>query len=258
MKLTFILFTFFINFFHPLYIKAEGIIDSSNEQKNNSLKESLLKNDSENKKIHIVQIGDTITSISKSYGITKELIIKLNNLKDENYIYVGQNLIISDSNKNLINKESESNQDKDSYHIVKKGENLTEISNKYGLKLDNLLEINNLNTPDSIKEGSKIFLRKNKTNNKETSNLKGEKINQFLNVDKKTYGPLTIQQNEFKEVSGRKILNVLNQSNKKLIISIKCETKDIDVRIPGRKWRGWMPAKEEFEKDLIKDLCRKF
>ena len=63
------------------------------------------------------------------------------------------------------------------------------------------------------------------------------------------------QPNKIEEVNGRKILNALNQNNKKVIISIKCETKDLDVRIPGRKWRGWNPAKEEFEKNLINDFC---
>ena len=56
-----------------------------------------------------------------------------------------------------------------------------------------------------------------------------------LSKKSKNYGPLTIQQTELKEVSSRKILNALNQNNKKVIISIKCATKDLDVRIPGRK-----------------------
>ena len=60
------------------------------------------------------------------------------------------------------------------------------------------------------------------------------------------------------EIKGRKILNVLNQDNKKLILSIDCETKELDVRIPGRQWMGSQPAKEEFEKNLIIDFCKKF
>ena len=58
-----------------------------------------------------------------------------------------------------------------------------------------------------------------------------------------------------KKVKGRKILYVTNQENKKLILSIKCNKNELDVRIPGRKWRGWEPAKEEFEKSLISDFC---
>ena len=253
MKLTFILFALIINFFNPNFIKAEEIIDSSNNQIENTTKVESSNNEiSDFKKIHIVQVGDTITSISNFYSIKKDFIIKLNNLEDENYIYVGQNLKISDpSQGSKLNKDI-----KNSYHLVQKGESLTEISTKYGLNFKELIEINNLKNPDSLEVGSKLFLReKNIQNQKITNSIEEENINTFLSKKSKNYGPLTIQQTELKEVSSRKILNALNQNNKKVIISIKCATKDLDVRIPGRKWRGWIQAKEEFEKNLINDFC---
>ena len=248
MKSTFILFTFIINFFNPNFINAEEIIDSSNNQIEKSTKVKSTNNEiSDFKKIHIVQVGDTITSISNFYSIKKDLIIELNNLIDENYIYIGQNLKISDPSQ-----ESKNN----NYHIVQKGESLTEISTKYGLNFKELIEINNLKNPDSLEVGSKLFLSEKNINNQEVNtSLKEESINQFFSKEGKKYGPLIIQQTELEEVSGRKILNALNQNNKKVIISIKCETKDLDVRIPGRKWRGWIPAKEQFEKNLINDFC---
>ena len=253
MKLTFILFALIINFFNPNFIKAEEIIDSSNNQIEDTKKVKSNNDEiSDFKKIHIVQVGDTITSISNFYSIKKDLIIKLNNLKDENYIYVGQNLKISDTHQ-----ESKKNDDIiNSYHIVQKGESLTEISARYGLSFKELIEINNLKNPDSLEVGSKLFLSEKNINNQEVNtSLKEENINQFISKESKKYGPLIIQQTELEEVSGRKILNALNQNNKKVIISIKCETKDLDVRIPGRKWRGWIPAKEQFEKNLINDFC---
>ena len=248
MKFTFILLAFIFNFFNPNFIKAEEIIDSSNNQIENTTKVKSTNNEiSDFKKIHIVQVGDTITSISNFYSIKKDLIIKLNNLTDENYIYVGQNLKISD-----LSQESKNN----NYHIVQKGESLTEISTKYGLNFKELIEINNLKNPDSLEVDSKLILRKNNINNRKVNtSIKEEKINQFISKKIKKYGPLTTQQTKLEEESGRKILNALNQNNNKVIISIKCETKDLDVRIPGRKWRGWIPAKEEFEKYLINDFC---
>ena len=253
MKLTFILFALIINFFNPNFIKAEEIIDSSKNQIEKTTKVKSTNNEiSDFKKIHIVQVGDTITSISNFYSIKKDFIIKLNNLKDENYIYVGQNLKIYDSNQ-----EGKPNKDiNNKYHLVKKGESLIEISTKYALNFKELIEINNLKNPDSLEVGSKLFLSEKNINNQEVNtSLKEENINQFMSKESKKYGPLTIQQTELKEVSSRKILNALNQNNKKVIISIKCATKDLDVRIPGRKWRGWIQAKEEFEKNLINDFC---
>ena len=110
MKLTFILITLFINFLNPLFIKSEEKVDYNNKKLETKIKkESLINNNSKLNKIHIVQVGETISSISKLYSVDKNLIIKLNNLKDENYIYVGQNLIISNqklpSEKNLRNKK---------------------------------------------------------------------------------------------------------------------------------------------------------
>ena len=252
MKLTFILLAFFFNFFNLFFIKAEVTINSSNNQiKNTSKAETNINNESEIKKIHIVKVGDTITNISNLYSIEKEVIIKLNDLKNENNIYVGQNLKIYDPN--LIT-ENISNQN--IYHLVQKGENLTEISIKYGLDLKDLIEINNLKDKDSIEVGSKLFLNVENTSNQKISLItKDNRDKIFISEDKKIYGPIIVGQNELEKVSNRKILNALNQNNNKLIISIKCETKDIDVRIPGRKWRGWMPAKEEFEKNLINDFC---
>ena len=250
MKLTFILFAFIMNVFSPYFIRAEELINSSNNQIENTSNVDLLNNKKSNlKKIHIVQVGDTITSISKFYSIKKDYIIKLNNLKDENYIYVGQNLKISNSAQ-----ESENNDDMNFYHIIQKGDSITEISYKYGLNFQDIIEINKLKNPDSLEVGSKLFLRKKYIPNQKFTSNKEEGIN-LLSKEEKIYGPLKTQQNQLENVYGRKILKALNQNNKKVIISIKCETKDLDVRIPGRKWRGWIPAKEEFEKKLINDFC---
>tara|TARA_B100000989_G_scaffold295888_1_gene277903 strand:- start:126 stop:887 length:762 start_codon:yes stop_codon:yes gene_type:complete len=253
MKSVLLIVVTLINFFNYSSIKAEGVIDPANNKiKNITKKESINEDKNEIRKIHIVKTGDTILSISKLYSIKKDLIIKLNNLKDENYIYVGQNLIISESTGDH-KQQSELILD---YHIVRIGENLTEISNKYKLKLANLIEINNLKNPDSIKVGQKLFLSKNKLSNSgDYQIIKNKKNNEFLELNKQIYGPIIIQDTIYNKIKSRKVFNVLNQENKKLILSINCDTKELDVRIPGRKWQGGEPAKEEFEKNLVKDFC---
>ena len=253
MKFAFIVIAIFINFFNHSLIRAEDkIISAKNKIENIARKESITEEKTEIKKIHIVKSGDTISSISKGYSINKDLIIKLNNLKDENYIFVGQNLIISESTENLKKQSNLINY----YHIVQTGENLTEISNKYNLKVIDLIEINNLNNPDSIKVGQKLIIRKKNIINSENYEATENKKNNDLNeLDKKIYGPLIIQSKSNKNIKGRQVLNVLNQENKKLIISINCDKNELDVRVPGRKWMGSKTAKEEFEKDLINDFC---
>jgi len=256
MKLVFLVIAMLINFFNHSLIKSEDKIGSEkNKIENFARVESITKDKTAIRKIHIVKIGDTISSISKFYSINKESIIQLNNLRDENYIFVGQNLIISESEENPTKKSDLIN----NFHIVQIGENLTDIANKYKLNLGYLIEINNLKNPDSIKVGQKLFLSKNKLISSENYQVnKNKKSNELLELDKKVYGPITIQNKSYKKIKGKKVLNVLNRENKKMILSINCDANELDVRIPGRQWKGSKPAKEIFEKNLINDFCQKF
>ena len=77
MKLVFLLIAVLINFSNHSLIKSQEKIDSANKTiENSTQKESITKDKTEIKKIHIVKIGDTISSISKFYSINKDLIIK--------------------------------------------------------------------------------------------------------------------------------------------------------------------------------------
>ena len=88
MKFAFLVIAIFINFFNQSLVKSEeNILSLENKIKSIDKKESITEEKTEIKKIHIVKSGDTISSISKLYSINKDLIIKLNNLKDENYIF---------------------------------------------------------------------------------------------------------------------------------------------------------------------------
>jgi len=254
MKFAFLVIAIFFNFFNHSFLKSEeNIFSSKNKIENITKKESITEEKTEIRRIHIVKSGDTLSSISKLYSINKDLIIKLNNLKDQNYIYVGQNLIISESTENTLLKSDLIN----NYHIVQIGENLTEISNKYNLNIGYLLEINNLKNPNSLKVGEKILLTKNNPTISENYQT-NKNNNELIESEKLIYGPLTIENKSFKKLKGKTILNVVNQENKKLILSINCDKNELDIRVPGRKWMGEEPAKEEFEKNLINDFCQNF
>ena len=138
MKLVFLVVAILINFFnHALINSEEKIHSEKNKIENITKKESITNIKTEKRKIHIVKVGDTISSISKLYSLNKNSIMKLNNLKDENYIFVGQNLIISESSKNISKRKDLI----DNYHFVQIGENLTEISDKYKLDLRYFLQL---------------------------------------------------------------------------------------------------------------------
>ena len=125
-------------------------------------------------------------------------------------------------------------------------------------------------TSGSIDENSIYYLMTRGLNRKESVKLL---VNGFLNevieviksnsmrkfvqskLERQIYGPIIILSKSSNKIKSRKVLNIQNQENKKLILSINCDTNELDVRIPGRKWRGSQAPKEEFEKNLINDFC---
>ena len=89
---------------------------------------------SENDDIYVVKKGDTLYSISKKLNISIDTLKALNKL-NTNEIYVGQQLILS----------NDKNTEEYDVYIVKKGDSLWSISQKYNISVKELIELNNLN-----------------------------------------------------------------------------------------------------------------
>ena len=200
--------------------------------------------------IHIVKKGDTLSSISKKYSIKKESIIKVNKLIDENYIFIGQNLKIVE---NLIRENNNIY-----YHEIKKGENLTEIANKYNLSLSKLIEINGIKNQNILEVGTKIKLKEEIPTN--TDYPINEPIDLIVKdkLIKNKYGPLIIEYDKTNTKKRKKFLNGTHKNGKKFILQLNCENKEINVRGIGRQWKGWMPAREKFENELLNNFCSEF
>ena len=244
--------------FIPLLIifpcKAAFSSDSNNQE--NIIPESnprqiLDSKDFNDKKFHTVKKGETILSISRMYSLDKNFLIKINQIENDNYIFIGQKLKLTNDISNNLNNQ---NKNIPKYHKILEGENLTDISNKYGLKINDLITLNNLDNPDNIEVGTNLLLINPSENIVQTISSLPKISNNDL-VDLKQYGPLTLESNKLEIIGGRKTLQVINKNKTKLILSLKCDTKKIDIRKEGRKWKGWMPVKEKFEERLMNDFC---
>lgn len=97
-----------------------------------------------NSEIHIVETSETLYSISKLYGISLEELQKLNDLDSSN-IYVGQELKLQNNSKSTTSAET-SNNSKFKIHNVTKGDTLYSISKYYGISIDELKTMNDLNS----------------------------------------------------------------------------------------------------------------
>ncbi len=197
--------------------------------------------------IHVVKKGDTLSSISKKYSIKKESIIKVNKLIDENYIFIGQNLKIVE---NLIPENNQYTY----YHELKKGENLTEVADKYNISLDKLVEINDIENQNILKVGTKLKLKQEISTKKDYPINEPHPLKGIDKLIKNKYGPLVIE-NTNTEKRKRNFLKATHKNGKKFILHINCEKKEFNVRGIGRKWKGWMPSREKFEDELLNDFC---
>lgn len=104
---------------------------------------------------YTVKSGDSLWSISRKFGVTVNELKKVNNLSS-NLLSVGQNLIIPGKKNNTSSNE----------YVVKKGDTLYGIANKYNVSVDNLKSYNNLST-DSLSIGQLIKIPDNKVNSNE-------------------------------------------------------------------------------------------
>ena len=238
-------------------LASHSLLSQENNKSENFIYENDIQNTLKNKEfgkviIHVVKKGDTLSSISKKYSIKKELIIKENKLLDENYIFIGQNL-------KIVNNLNPENSYKAYYHKIKKGENLTDISYKYNLSLSKLLELNGIKSQDILKVGTKLKVKeeipanKDSTKNEKTDLLEIEKL-----IKRNKYGPLIINFEKTIPEKREKLLKATNKNGKTFFLNLNCDKKEINVRGIGRKWKGWMPAKENFEDELLNDFCLEF
>lgn len=102
---------------------------------------------------YTVQKGDTLYGIARKYNITVDELKSLNNIVGNN-LYIGQELRVP---------VTQTNDDYEIYTVVK-GDSLWLISQRYGVTVDDLIEINNLENAD-LQIGDKLKIPKTKPKN---------------------------------------------------------------------------------------------
>ncbi|WP_195430771.1 LysM peptidoglycan-binding domain-containing protein [Clostridium sp. D46t1_190503_E9] len=95
---------------------------------------------------YIVKDGDTLSGIAQMYGTTAERLAQINNISDPNLIYPGETIVISNGSSNNSVKS----------YIVKEGDTLSEIAQRYGTTWEHLAKINNISDPNLIYPGETI------------------------------------------------------------------------------------------------------
>ena len=124
--------------------------------------------------MHIVKKGETLWSIAQKYNLSVDLILATNNLANSELISIGQEMkipshknavaeknmvyqsVINEKNNNINDNISQPEKVEPFVYVVKAGDNLWNISLKYGVSVEVIVEVNNLGDKDLLSLGQKL------------------------------------------------------------------------------------------------------
>lgn len=110
---------------------------------------------------YTVKSGDSLWSIAKKFGISVEELRIANNLTS-NLLRIGQTLKIPKQEVEIIPSED------NTIYIVKSGDTLYSIANKYNISVNELINYNNLSSTN-LKVGQQLLIPKVEENNNSNS-----------------------------------------------------------------------------------------
>jgi LysM repeat protein len=116
--------------------------------------------------VHVVQTGETLSEIARTYGTTVDAIVQANDLGSADVIIdEGQELVIPPAPAPLPEGEgttvpvpASSSQAGRRIHVVEQGQTLSEIARIYGVDAEQLAQANGLDDPNAISVGQALVI----------------------------------------------------------------------------------------------------
>ncbi len=109
-------------------------------------------------KVLLSKDGDTAYKIAKELGISPSKLMSYNRDIRSKYQKLGAGHVV------YLEKKKSKYLGKESYYIALRNESLSDISNKFGIKLRNLAKINNTDSDAIFRKGETILLKKKDKN----------------------------------------------------------------------------------------------
>lgn len=106
--------------------------------------------------IYKVKQGDTLTAISKRYGISISMIARVNTGLNPDRLRIGQILMIPLSLQPLQGSGSSGGSAQTSTHTVQKGDTLYGLARRYGTTVQKLANLNGINLNSILRIGQKL------------------------------------------------------------------------------------------------------
>ncbi len=128
-------------------------------------------------RVYIVQSGDSLTTIAKKYSVSVTELRKLNNIKRGHALKVGVKLRLPGDDETSTGKEEAKNKSsvdsgsarqvasakkvavkKSKVHVVRRGENLENIAQKYNVSADLITNKNKIKNPSKLLVGARLLI----------------------------------------------------------------------------------------------------
>lgn len=107
---------------------------------------------------HVVQRGENLYRIALRYGISVNALIEANNVANASQIFAGQTLIIPNYNPTEETVENPLIAGTPTTYTVTYGDTLAGIASRYGMTVEQLIQINNLTNPNRILRGQELLV----------------------------------------------------------------------------------------------------
>ena len=106
--------------------------------------------------IHIVQVGETLSSIASRYGVSMAALAQANGITNPNFIFSGQRLVIPGASSGASGGYGSSASG--GVHVVARGESLAGIAARYGVTVAAMAQVNGLSDPNFIYAGQQLAI----------------------------------------------------------------------------------------------------
>jgi LysM repeat protein len=121
--------------------------------------------------IHIVTRGETIYSISRSYSVSAEDLMKANNITDPSKLQAGSRLRIPSAVATPVSENTRQTETRVVDYRVVRGDTLYSIARTNGISLQTLLEMNRFSSNHVLKAGDVVKIPARNTPVETTSGL---------------------------------------------------------------------------------------